>query len=60
MLDIDMERGDAWSCGSYLVTMRAALTRKVSMWKMSEWKDGRVRGLYDIVELLLQPWNLLS
>lgn len=38
---------------------RAELTRKVSMWKMSKWKDGRVRDLYDIVELLPQPWNLL-
>lgn len=58
LLDIDMERGNAWSCGSHFVTMRAELTRNVSMWKMSEWKDGRARDLYDIVELLPQPWNI--
>ena len=54
-----MERGDTWSCGSHLVIMKARLRMKVNMVKMSEHKDGRVRGLYDPVELLPQPWNLL-
>ena len=58
-LDIVMERGDAWSCGSHLATMGAELRIKVNMLKMSEQKEGRVRGLYYNVELLPQLWDLL-
>ena len=54
-----MERGDAWSCGSHLVTMGAELRIKVNVLKMSEQKEGRVRGLYYNVELLPQLWDLL-
>lgn len=36
-----MERGDAWSCGRRLMTMRAELRIKANMLKMSEQKEGR-------------------
>ena len=47
-MDTIIERGDAWSCGSHLVTMRAEVRLKVNMLKMSEQKDARVRGLDDV------------
>lgn len=51
-LGIVMERRDAWSCSSHLITkMWAELRIKVPMLKMSQQKDGRrIRGLYDIVD----------
>lgn len=50
-----MERGDAWSCGSHRMTMRAELRLKVNVLKRSEQKEVRVEGLYDLVELLPNP-----
>lgn len=47
-MDTIIERGDAWSCGSHLVTTRAEARIKVNMLKMSEQKDARVRGPDDI------------
>lgn len=43
-LDVVMERGDAWSCGSYLVTMRVELRIKVNMLKMLEQKGRKAQG----------------
>lgn len=38
----------------------AELRVKVNVLKISEQIDARVRGLDDIVELLPQPWKLIS
>lgn len=41
ILAIAMERGDAWSCGRHLMTMRAELRIKAIVLKMLEQKEGR-------------------
>lgn len=52
-----MERGDAWSGGSHLMTKRTELRVKVNMLKRSEQKEIRLRGLYDIVSCCPNPGN---
>lgn len=52
-----MERGDAWSGGSHLVTMRTERRVKGNMLKRSEQKQVRLRGLYDIVRCCPNPGN---